>query len=81
MATKRIELEMLEAGQGCLAKADDGEPVFILRAQDRLFPTLVQSWCDLASALGAPDEKIDEARRLAELGRDWQATNGCKVPD
>jgi len=31
---------------GCLAKVEEGEPIFVLRSTDSLAPTLVRNWCD-----------------------------------
>lgn len=81
MATKKIELEMANRGEGCLGKSADDEPVFILRAQDKFAPVLVQMWAELAGAAGAPTEKIQEAARSYLRMREWQMKNGCKVPD
>jgi hypothetical protein len=43
MGTKKEELE---STTGCLAKAADDEPIFVLRAQDRLAPAAVYNWID-----------------------------------
>lgn len=91
MATRAKELEMLAGGQGCLAKAADDEPVFILRGQDRYAPEVVERWADLVSLLSNQGDqelvdqrrgKIREARALAHEMRAWQARTGrAKVPD
>ena len=80
MATKTRELELLADGQGCLAGAADDEPVFILRAQDRLAPLLVHLWSQLAD-LGpdGPCPKTLEARALAGAMTDWQRRNWTRV--
>jgi hypothetical protein len=76
------ELELASVGQGCLGKADDDEPVFILRAQDKLAPILVSLWVDLAAAHGAPADKVREAARLIGLMTNWQERTGrAKWPD
>ncbi len=41
MGTKHEELNN---PNGCLGKADDAEPIFILRAHDMLAPFLVRQW-------------------------------------
>jgi hypothetical protein len=71
MATAKEERAKAAAGQGCLGKAADNEPVFILRAQDRLAPMLVDEWALRAQGFGCPKEKVDEARRLAQAMREW----------
>jgi hypothetical protein len=71
MATKREELEMAARGEGCLGRAADDEPVFILRAQDRLAATLVRDWAEYARNNGCGAMKVDEALRLADLMDAW----------
>lgn len=65
----------------CLKKVRWDEPIFVLRAQDKLAPILVEHWAELAQLLGAPREKTDEAIRLVARMRDWADKNGAKVPD
>jgi hypothetical protein len=90
MALAKIEKQMAANGQGCLGKAADDEPVFILRAKDRLAPDAVEHWIRLveqaAHQAGASNPrrdslKLKEAQALAHQMRAWQASNGCKVPD
>jgi len=76
MAIKRTEAE-----SGCWAKVGDDEPVFVLRAADRIAPTVVVAWAKMAEAVGVSDGKIDEAYALAAQMLVWQDKNGCKVPD
>jgi hypothetical protein len=77
MATKAIELERLANGQGCLGRADDDEPLFILRAQDRLAAPLVWLWAELAHRLGVP--KALEATAIAEDMNRWGRTHPDRV--
>jgi hypothetical protein len=65
----------------CLAKVADDEPIFVLRAKDKLAPVLVALWCELAGLHGCPDAKIAEASGLRDLMRGWQAEHGCTWPD
>jgi hypothetical protein len=69
LATKTLELEKLADGRGCLGRADDDEPLFILRAQDRLAPTLVRLWASLAILHDCP--KALDALALADQMDDW----------
>lgn len=86
MGTKREELE---STTGCLAKAADDEPIFILRAHDRFAPMAVREWIDMVSehyAYNPPrpaglDAKLSEAEDLARRMEWWQEAHGCKVPD
>jgi hypothetical protein len=74
MATKR-------EGISCYDKADDDEPLFVLRPTDILAPEIIREWAFRAKKLGSPHEKVEEARRLADQVEDWQIENSRKVPD
>lgn len=63
---------------GCLANADDDEPVFILRAQDKLAPALVRAWAALAAEHGCDIVKCQMAVETAEDMEDWPTR---KFPD
>jgi hypothetical protein len=71
MATARIERALAAVGKGCLGKAHDDEPVFILRAQDPLAADLVELWSIHARAAGVRNDKVIEAAALAEDFRAW----------
>lgn len=82
----RAEAEINAAirGEGCLGKAAPDEPVFVLRAQDRFAPMLVELWANmltLAATEAWQDTKAEEARKLAAEMRAWAKVNGDKVPD
>jgi hypothetical protein len=82
MGTKLEEMALLQKGQGCLAKAADGEMIFILRSQDKHYTTLVTIWADEVQAeRGADHPKVVEARDNVSRAREWQAQNFTKVPD
>ena len=83
MATKQEEMEALAGGRGCLGKAHDDEPIFIIRAQDMFGPLVVEHWCDLVERTMGPDAgpKVHEARRLATAMRKWARENHRKIPD
>lgn len=70
-------------GKGVLGKADDDEPIFILRAQDKLFLTTLTRWTQQAELLNVNQEKIAEAHKLYADAQDWQNKNQhkVKVPD
>lgn len=75
MATKKEELAN---PNGCLGKAADDEPIFVLRAKDALAPLVVRMWAELAEYHGQPAEnnaftaKLEEARELANKMIMWQ---------
>ena len=73
MAIKSEELK-----SGCIAKAADDEPVFVLRAQDRLAPALVRAWAALAKECGCGDAKVAESIKLADAMESWPRR---KFPD
>lgn len=79
MGTKSEELAKLARGEGCLGKAADNEPVFILRAQDKTAANLVRQWAEFASGrLGYNHPKVVEAYEVAvEMDR-WP---NRKYPD
>jgi hypothetical protein len=71
MATAKEEREKVARGEGCLGKAHDDEPVFILRAQDIHAAELVMKWAIWCRAGNTPEDKVDEAFRIAEAMQDW----------
>ncbi len=62
----------------CIAKLKPGEPFFVLRGQDVLASPIVREWCDRASAIGVPADKLSEAYNKADAIRLWQPK---KQPD
>jgi hypothetical protein len=65
-----------------LEKVAPDEPVFTLRAQDKLAPTSVRMWADMVDLFrGGPSEKTIEARRCAMEMERWQVGHATKVPD
>ena len=62
----------------CADKAADDEPIFTLRAQDKLAPMVVRYWAELAEDAGSPAAKVEEALRCADEMDAWPTK---KVPD
>lgn len=58
--------------------AGSEEPIFVLRGQDKAAPATVRAWAAIADALGAPPEKVAEARAIADAMEAWPFK---KVPD
>lgn len=56
----------------CFKKAADDEPIFVLRAHDRLAELVVRYWADLAQQAGVRIEKVYDARRVATDMRLWR---------
>jgi len=67
----------------CLRRAEMDEPIFVLRANDELAPSIVDMWADLyqhakcgLDGKGMTEkqvEKVKEARELAREMRRWKA--------
>jgi hypothetical protein len=57
------------------------EPVFLIRAQDRVGPAAVAEWARLAADAGAGPDIIQKAFAHVSLMMAWQRKHGCKVPD
>lgn len=78
----KLEREAAARGEGCLGRASDDEPVFVLRANDVLAPIVISQWADLALDYGTPPDKVQEARTCALSMIEWQKRTGRgKVPD
>lgn len=71
MATKKEVLEAALRGEWCLGKANDAEPVFVLRAQDIHAAGLIEQWADLAEEDGCPADKVADARNVVAAMRAW----------
>jgi hypothetical protein len=77
MITAKEVREAAARGEGCLGKAHDDEPVFVLRAQDCHAADLVEKWAIWASvSVPAIDtdrvgKKVGEARQIADFMRRW----------
>lgn len=84
MQTKKQVMEMAARGEGCLGKAADDEPVFVLRGQDITMPRVVAFWSMLAKTeCGASggNSKTAEADNFVRELVDWQAVHKVKAPD
>jgi hypothetical protein len=81
MAIKAEELALMAEGKGCLGKAADDEPLFILRAKDPAAAFIVRVWCQLAwqAELHEP-EKIEDAKVLADRMEAWRMRNVTAAP-
>jgi hypothetical protein len=64
-----------------LNKCADDEPVFILRAQDKLAPVVIRIWADLAKFHGAGQMKVSTAKQLAHEMEKWADYGRAKMPD
>lgn len=72
----------IHSPSSCLNKAALDEPLFVLRAKDRLAPFLVRVWAMLARLSGTHDGKTNSAEQVARDMEDWAAgRGGSKIPD
>jgi len=67
-----------KSSDSCLSKVGKNEPIFVLRAQDKLAPIVVEQWATLAFGTGVPLKKVLGARKLADEMRQWP---NRKLPD
>lgn len=74
-------IKSAELAHGCFSRAADDEPLFVLRAQDKHAPVIVEKWADEAAMTGASLKKVEHAKQLAQDMRDWALVNGSKYPD
>lgn len=88
MWTKKDALEAAARGEGCLGKARDDEPVFILVGDDANMPGVIRDWANRveehAEVVGQTvPGKVFEARRFANEVEQWQNANpdNVKNPD
>lgn len=82
MATAKETIANALAGYGCLGKAADDEPVFVLRAKDLIAPMVVDKWAGVAKVWGTPNAKTEDAKAVARAMRDWQSIHPeTKTPD
>ena len=84
--TKEETIVAANNGEGCLGKAHAKEPVFVLRAQDKFAPDVIEVWATMvargaAGGVGFETQKVKKARALAHTMRAWQELNSSKVPD
>lgn len=53
------------------------EPVFTLRAQDVIAPSVVRLWADMAELMGVDVEKVAKAREIALHMDHWSGDKKC----
>jgi hypothetical protein len=57
-------------------RASQDEPLFVIRAKDKLSASMVRQWAEAAAMTGAHEsEKIEEARDLAWKMETWRKEN------
>ncbi len=59
----------------------EGEPVFLLRAQDMAALIILYTYAGTCMVNGAPEAHVEAIRETIQDFRDWQAKHPPKVPD
>ena len=59
----------------------EDEPVFLIRAKDKVGPLAVETWAELAMVAGADENIVRHAKEHAQRMREYQLKHGFKVPD
>lgn len=88
MWTKKNAMDEAARGEGCLGRARDDEPVFIIVGDDCTMPHVVRDWARrvgdmyLSQGKSIPG-KVVEASKFASEIEAWQHDNSgtVKIPD
>ena len=70
-----------EGVQYLLMKCQQDEPVFILKASDKVAHSTVLFWSVSAGCLGVSEVKVGGAIDTAKSMREWAKTNPSRLPD
>lgn len=82
MATKKQVMEAALRGEGCLGRAMDDEPVFVLVGDDMLAASTIQYWMHRLSMMTRGSTiKMDQANEVVREFQLWAGKHGTKVPD
>lgn len=60
---------------GCLVGAAEDEPVFVLRAKDKLMPYAINYWCNTAKEMGLHADKVEDAADAGLEAVEWRLVN------
>jgi len=78
MMVQRVAPKSLKHSDPCFQKAAHDEPIFVLRAQDKLSDGVVRFWAELAKRNGCNPEKYKAAIETANAMQAWPHR---KLPD
>lgn len=67
--------------QDPLGKIGKDEPVFMVRAQDKLAPSIMRHWAMLQRLIGGDPYMALKVEHHAINTEEWQRQNGCKIAD
>ena len=59
----------------------EDEPVFLIRAKDKLMVPVLRAYADMAELAGCDADMVMIVRHHAQRTEVWQHKNGCKTPD
>jgi len=59
----------------------EDEPVFLIRGQDKLAPSVIRSWALEAREFGVDSDMVHTAEQWALEVEKWQETHLTKFPD
>ena len=62
-------------------KIAEGEPVFLIRAKDKLMIPTMDRWIDYAKLAKVDKKMVQMVIDFKDEVSEWQRINGCKVPD
>jgi len=62
-------------------KIGKDEPVFLVRANDKLMIPTMNAWIAFAMKNGVDEKMVRLVREFKEEVYEWQKTKGCKTPD
>lgn len=62
-------------------KIADDEPVFLLRAKDKLAPDTMRFWATRLREEGGDLAMVEMVLKHADLAEEWQKEYTCKLPD
>lgn len=81
LITKAVVLDAALSGGGCLGRAAEDEPVFVLRAADVTFMRVLEYWRAEAEVEGVSADKLSGAQRVQAAAARWRQQHTVKVPD
>jgi hypothetical protein len=59
----------------------EDEPVFLLRGQDMLAPTILRKWANMLMDNDGDTDMVERAYKQADKMEEWQRKHVSKLPD
>lgn len=76
----RTQKEIIDK-DSVLSSLRGGEPIFTLRAQDRIASMIIRLWADMTSTQSNRISKVNNAYLIAANFDDWAKNNKSQFPD